>query len=272
MADYYLLNGKRKSQGNGRTETYDERFPMIYFAGDLHGKFGRLIDAVVRGRPDAVILLGDLELTLPLHIALAKIRTITDLWFLPGNHDTDSRAAWSNLVDSELADKNLHGRVVEIAGVKVAGLGGVFRGEIWRPPVPASFSSFREFERKKLRPARGADDSDQVQDGKRLKHQSTIFPETLFALMKKWAEILVTHEAPSCHPHGFQVIDDLAKALGAKQMVHGHHHDALDYTAWSQQHGIQAFGVGLRGITDQHGTVIEPGELDDARLYRQINV
>jgi predicted phosphodiesterase len=244
---------------------------MIYFAGDLHGKFGRLIDAVERDRPNAVVLLGDIEATEPLHIALAKICSLTELWFLHGNHDTDSRLSWKNLTETELAHRNLHGRVVEIDGVKVAGLGGVFRGEIWSPPEPASFVSFHDFEKKRLRPSRGPQDSDRVQDGKRLKHMSTIFPETYSTLLKQRADILVSHEAPGCHPHGFSAIDDLAASMRVRSMFHGHQHDNLDYAEWSRQHGIQAFGVGLRGITDQNGTVIVAGELDEARRYRNFN-
>ena len=30
--------------------------------------------------------------------------------------------------------RNLHNRVVEIQGQRIAGLGGVFRGQIWMPP------------------------------------------------------------------------------------------------------------------------------------------
>ena len=43
------------------------------------------------------------------------------------------------------------------------------------------------------------------------------------------ADILVTHEAPSAHVHGFMAIDDLAIQLGAKLVVHGHHHESIDY-------------------------------------------
>ncbi len=52
----------------------------------------------------------------------------------PGNHDTDIDADYDNLYDSRLAERNLHGRVVTTAGVRVAGLGGIFRGQVWMPP------------------------------------------------------------------------------------------------------------------------------------------
>ena len=86
------------------------------------------------------------------------------------------------------------------------------------------------------------------------------------------ADILVTHEAPGYHPHGFSILDTLAQSMGAQLVVHGHHHDALDSSArWGPQ-GFSSFGVGLRGITaiDLAGRaeVIVPGELDQERGHR----
>jgi len=46
-----------------------------------------------------------------------------------------------------------------------------------------------------------------------------------FEKMKKLrADILVTHEAPSCHRHGKKAIEELANAIGATKIFHGHHH------------------------------------------------
>ena len=86
----------------------------------------------------------------------------------------------------------------------------------------------------------------------------------------KRADILVTHEAPSSHPHGFAAIDELANRLGATTSFHGRHHDRLDYSAQRTWLGFDAFGVGLRGITDQDGRVIRAGEVDAARAYRNL--
>jgi hypothetical protein len=60
--------------------------------------------------------------------------------------------------------------------------------------------------------------------------------------------------------------------MGVKTCFHGHHHDALDYSAWSEANGIKAWGVGLRGITDEIGNVILAGERDDQRLCRNFKV
>ena len=76
------------------------------------------------------------------------------------------------------------------------------------------------------------------------------------------ADILVTHEAPSAHPHGFSVLDELGQSLGVSAVFHGHHHDCLDYRAQRRRLGFATFGVGLRGITDMHGRVLRAGELD----------
>lgn len=86
-------------------------------------------------------------------------------------------------------------------------------------------------------------------------------------------DILITHEATGYHVNGFEILDDLARSMGARVTVHGQQHDRLDSSdRWVQQ-GFRSFGVGLRGITeiDAEGRaiVIAPGELDEQREYRQ---
>ena len=36
----------------------------------------------------------------------------------------------------------------------------------------------------------------------------------------------MTHEAPTCHRHGFVGIDMAAEACRARLVVHGHHHES----------------------------------------------
>ena len=43
--------------------------------------------------------------------------------------------------------------------------------------------------------------------------------------------MLVTHEAPGGHPHGWPALDDLATSMGVKALVHGHLHQQIDYAA-----------------------------------------
>jgi len=101
------------------------------------------------------------------------------------------------------------------------------------------------------------------------KHRSTIFPDEYFKLVGQSAEILVTHEAPSCHPHGFEAIDELARSLGVHTAFHGHQHDRLDYTGHRERMGFDAYGVGFCGITDQDGNIICAGDFDEQRACRQ---
>jgi hypothetical protein len=116
--------------------------PKLMFFGDPHGDFEPVIAAVERPRPEAIVLLGDLQPRQPLHIELQPILDRTGVWFIHGNHDTDSDADYDHLWGSELADRNLHGRIVSIAGYRVARLGGIFRSKIWDPRRPIEEASF----------------------------------------------------------------------------------------------------------------------------------
>ena len=84
--------------------------------------------------------------------------------------------------------------------------------------------------------------------------------------------MLVLHEAPGYHPHGFDVLDDLARSMRARLVVHGHQHDHLDSRArWAEQ-GFASFGVGLRGVAlidlEGHCEMVVAGELDEQRSGR----
>lgn len=267
---------------------------MIHFVGDLHSDFRplhRLVQA--SPRPDAIVLLGDIEAQRrPLleEIAPLEAAGIKVFWII-GNHDTDRKQSWDNLESA--MHLNIDGRVVEIDGGKrVAGLGGVFRSEIWYPPDAPKFETYEEYCRKaedkrpiRLRKRQAREASLQhfehlpganaamlaeIRYGKELKHKgSTIFWDVYASLWDQKADILVTHEAPSCHPHGFAAIDDLARAMHVKTVVHGHHHDRLDYSAFTEKLGFVTYGVGLRGITrEEDGVVVVPGELDAMRRNR----
>ncbi|MFG0669724.1 hypothetical protein ACF8E6_04055 [Pseudomonas sp. xss_1] len=85
---------------------------------------------------------------------------------------------------------------------------------------------------------------------------SAIYPDDYFTFAMEKADILVCHEAPSCHPHGYSETDDLAQAMGAKMVVHGHHHDSLDYRSEWPTLGFEAYGVAFRSIMAIDGSVI----------------
>ena len=263
----------------------------IWMLGDVHGNFDHILETVKASgeTPAAVIFLGDLECPIPFSDCVADIEAAgIACWAIPGNHDTDSIENYENLWGDRLfQERNLHGRVVEIAGIRVAGLGGVFRGEIWHPPEDPKFLDYVEFasvqrmkqgEKRRLSqmdimrlesvPSSTADIKDFALDGRLRKHRSTIFYADYLNLYGKTADILVTHEAPACHPHGFQEIGALAQSLHVKFAFHGHHHDSLNYRSHDDQHGFAAYGVGFMGITDLFGGLIRVGCFDEERAYR----
>lgn len=47
--------------------------PNILFFGDVHGHFRHVIAAVEREKPDAIVLLGDIEGSRPLEVELSPI-------------------------------------------------------------------------------------------------------------------------------------------------------------------------------------------------------
>jgi predicted phosphodiesterase len=223
---------------------------QIFFAGDCHGGFEHVIEAVQVHRPAAIVLLGDQEAPARLDEILTPILGLTGIWWLPGNHDTDCEASYDHLFGSGLADRNLHGRVAEIAGVRIAGLGGVFRERVWAPPAPPLFKSAEDFVR---RCGRG----NRWRGGLPLKHRSTIFPDEYRRLARQRADVLVTHEAPGCHKNGFPALGELAQRLGVRTMLHGHHHEHYEARL---DGAIKVIGVGLRGIVDLDGQIVVPGE------------
>ena len=243
--------------------------PTLY-CGDPHGEFAHIIRAATLLKASAVVLLGDLEPARPLHVELAPIRSL--VWFIHGNHDADTDEVWARVWLSEMADRNVHGRVVTLPnGTRLAGLGGVFRQSVWHPGLVAAMGGISKYGSREEH-ARVTPRQDRWHGGPPRKHSGTIYPEEVNRLADMRADVLVTHEAPGYHPHGVELLDSLAQQMGVKVTVHGHHHDALDSSArWAGQ-GFRSFGVGLRGITaiSQDGTaeVIVRDERDHVRGRR----
>lgn len=247
---------------------------QVLFCGDPHGRFRHIIEAAERTHASAVVLLGDMEPQRPLHVELASlIERKVPVWFIHGNHDSDSDQLWMRVWGSELADRNVHGRVIELPdGRRLAGLGGVFREAVWYPSASAArggvptFWTRREHAKSTPRQDRWGG------TGTHRRHWSTIYPEDVDCLAEMRADVLILHEAPAYHPNGFALLDTLAQSMGAQVVVHGHHHDRIDSSGrWAEQ-GFKSFGVGLRGITlidgDGNAEVVVAGELDVARLER----
>jgi predicted phosphodiesterase len=213
--------------------------PKFLFFGDPHGSFEFVIRCIQNYEPEAVVLLGDIQAQRPLQVELAGVLDLTEVWWILGNHDTDSDDDHDNLFGSELAHRNLHGRVVEIAGARVAGLGGIFRESIWSPPLEPAYRSAAD--RLKVIHA-----SERWRDGLPRRHRSSIFPDEYERLARQRADILVTHEGLGGHPQGWNALDDLAMSLDVQLVIHGHLHQTIDYVADGRlrpEAGYQAFGV-----------------------------
>jgi Calcineurin-like phosphoesterase len=222
----------------------------ILFAGDPHRNFAPILSACLAlSRPGTLILVGDCDCPAPLaHMLAPAIERGWDVRWILGNHDTETEVTFDNLTGHS---GGLGLRVVTIDGLRIAGLPGVFKPRVWDPNEgPPSYRTRAAFQAA-LRPG------ESWRGGLPLFHRDTVFPEDFDTLAACRCDILVTHEAPSSHPHGFPAIDTLAEACGARLIVHGHHHQS--YAA------ILANGIRVRGLG-----LAEPWLLDDpatARLH-----
>jgi len=167
-------------------------------------------DSVRRHDVDLVLAAGDLPFDYVDHIA-----STLDLpcVLVPGNHDPDlskfrSRrgvwfqdgmpAQWPGPPDAVNAD----GRVVEAAGLRIAGLGGCVRYR----PGPNQWTQAQQSRRARILRLRAA-------------------------LRMRSVDILLTH-APPRHcgdredptHHGFECLHDVVRALKPTLLVHGHIH------------------------------------------------
>jgi predicted phosphodiesterase len=203
------------------------QFAPILFAGDPHGNFSPILRACQTHPTGTLILLGDCDCPAPLEQILAPLLTAGwQIHWILGNHDTDTEATFDWLTG---APGDLGLRVHPIGGLRFAGLPGVFKPRVWLPRAkdqagrvdPIQFHTRSDFARI-LRP------SELWRGGLPLWHRDTIFPEDFDLLRSARFDVLVTHEAPSSHRHGFYDIDRLAEDCGARLIVHGHHHQSYE--------------------------------------------
>lgn len=235
----------------------------LIFIGDIHQNWHH-VEAGLAAQtilPQAAILLGDMECTQPLDIVAAPLldRGISVYW-IHGNHDYDTGPEmWANLAapdrNPRTAEGALHGRVVEIGGVRVAGLGGAFLPFVWPAHAPPRLARRAELAEAL---AMRHPELDAMQAAARAHFLSVtaIWPEDIEALSTQKADVLVTHEAPSSHPQGVGTLDELARAMGAKVIVHGHHHVTSHARAAD---GLRALSVGDTWAVDLDGTVVWRG-------------
>ncbi len=119
----------------------------------------------------------------------------------------------------------------------IAGLGGIFRSQVWYPPEHPRCTTKQDF-------ISHCGKGNLWRSGLPRKHRSSIFPEDIQCFAGLKADILVSHEAPIAHPHGFHAIDELAQSLGATTIIHGHHHEPFSYDNRS------VFNIGIRGLME----------------------
>ena len=86
-----------------------------------------------------------------------------------------------------------------------------------------------------------------------LKYKAAIWHDEFEALKALKADILVTHEAPKSHRHGFDVIGELAAAMGVKHIFHGHLHENY---ASVVKNDIKVYGVADRAVADLMGNTL----------------
>lgn len=210
---------------------------MILLVGDAHGDFERMLEAAASAT--AVILLGDQE---PLD-DLASIlgpEIAEKTWWIFGNHDSDEPEYL--ILHASMADRNLHCRVVEIDGLRIAGLGGTFRSNILGVDRQTTLSDLPH-----VRPQDTRQSLALIRKDKKLAPQdhTSIFPEDLDFMArlagKTRVDVLVTHEAPESHKLGYRILGDVARVLKGTQgktriHVYAHRHERYDamFDEWRQ--------------------------------------
>ncbi|GAU08435.1 metallophosphoesterase family protein [Desulfoplanes formicivorans] len=206
---------------------------MIILAGDCHGDFREVLATVAGYSPDTIagiFFLGDQTPNRPLEQELAPLGTqlLARTWFILGNHDSDHPRFLRNHLG--MWDHHLHNKVITVDGVRMGGVSGIFRKDIWYPPEKALWQDRTSLGKHEL-----------FEGQLPLKHWTTIFPEDLAAPWEPM-DILLTHEAPGSHAYGFDVLDHFARRRGVQWIFHGHHHeDSMGTLA----PGIQVVGLGL---------------------------
>jgi len=214
----------------------------ILFCGDPHGQFENIINAVKTHQPKAIIMLGDYGLENPLETMLAPIIGEVEIHWIAGNHDFDQDIYYKNLFDSALKSGDLNLKVVDINGIKIAGLAGIFKGKFWKEGEEPKFKNKQAWLNSQPSNVKKA----VKKKGMPLHVQTAIWFDELEYMKKNiQADILVSHEAPSCHRFGFSVIDELAEAIGAKHIIHGHHHE---YYKAKINKGTLVTGVDIQGV------------------------
>ncbi len=224
----------------------------VLFYGDPHRNFDPLIKAVNQHRPEHVVIVGDLDLQRPFREVLAPVLDQgVQCWWILGNHDCTDAAQYDFLFE-DYPEGNLGNRAVTMAcrdgDITIAGLGGIYRGRVWYPighksPVFRTREDMMAVTRHHVRWRKGVP----------LRQRDTIFPEDHEILAAQSCDVLVSHEAPSCHEYGTIEIDRLGLKMGARLFVHGHMHHSYV--------GKTAYGTPVRGLDGAEVFLLSPADL-----------
>ena len=237
----------------------------IVFIGDIHRDWRPIAQGLDRlaTLPDAAVLMGDIECTAPLdELARPLLERGIAVHWISGNHDNDGgREMWDNLTDPVrnpiTSAGALHGRVADIGGLRVAGLSGIFRPRVWDSRRAPSLRRRAELpaDLAKLGPSLRPEHVTAL-----IHSLSTIaiWHEDVEALATQRADVLVVHDAPCSHRDGHAVLTDLARRMGAKLVLHGHHH--VSYVADNVAGDLRAIGIGAGWGLDLSGAVLWRGE------------
>jgi predicted phosphodiesterase len=242
-----------------------DELKAIWFLGDVHGHFSHIFEAFEQAleKPRWLVFLGDIiDLNFmdpaksfrevfvePIKLLYPQIKVA----FIYGNHDADDYQAWDLLHDCGDAVP-LHGRVVDLGGILVAGIGGNIMGRVWSPPCKATFENKHE----------AMNQASQSQNGQKPNPSlnAAIYPDDVKKLSKFRADILVTHEAFTPHPYGWDVLSQLARDMRVVRAFHGHQHDdrSAEYASVRDEIRFDGRGVGFCCITNGLGQIIgKPG-------------
>lgn len=238
-----------------------EALKRIWFLGDVHGNFKHIEKALKYSNPQPrrLIFVGDVDIDdAPFREVLRPLKENhpgLGVAFIHGNHDADTYEHWEMLHDCGDAVA-LHKKVITFDGIRIAGLGGNFMGRVWNPPAEPTFQSKEEAMNR---------GPYQWRDGQRPNPSlnAAIYPADVVSLAAQRADILVTHEAPSCHPYGYEALDNLARSLRVVRTFHGHHHDdrSDDYAKLRSALRFDAKAVEFCGIKDGLGHVVLRGTI-----------
>ena len=92
----------RRRTRRRRRPTAAKELPQIFFCGDPHGCFDQINQAAREYQPDALVILGDMQAPAPLEVVLEEALQYAPVWWIPGNHDSESDEMYDNLWRSKL--------------------------------------------------------------------------------------------------------------------------------------------------------------------------